>query len=565
MTVVLTTLLVSGTVVTASPFYLTGSAFGQQQATLRVVKNLICELPSPPCPIVPSNFRMQVTGNNPIPASFNGSSQGTVVTLGPGEYDVSESTPPPAPPGLTLVTARSTDCTGNISEGDSRTCIMTNAYLSPNGDADGDGLRNTWEINGIDANGDNRIDFRLLQADPLHKNLYIEVDYMEFHRPAGGDGPFGIIQDVKRAFTNAPVGNPDGITGVNLFLLLDEQITHQDAINGVTGLLAIKRTNFGTVTERADPNSVNLLNAKRLAFHYGPFVHDRSDLPGSSGVSNGAPGMEFFVSLGGNWGLAPMGPMGANHSVGTRDQQAGTFIHELGHNLRLGHGGDPTEDRNCEPNYFSVMSYSFQMSNWVPGRPLDYSRSALATLNETNLNEPNGISQSTPSGLRTVYGPTQQEKGPRTIATAGVPIDWNFNGRTTDTGVESDINGLRDGCGLPGPGQIATGFNDWANLVYTSTPAEQLAPLQIQQLEVPDEMTIDDVRDSRLALLLGIDNGIQRLIGTEPESTVEFNTTSMAELLQTDQLDAAIAELLELRTQVIDVFGPEAANREVVP
>jgi hypothetical protein len=139
-TAILIILMLSGTALTAA--LQTGSVYGQEPTTLRVVKQVICELPTV-CPIQPSNFRITVTGNNPDPASFDGSAQGTFVALDPGDYDVTEATPPPAPPGLTLVTARSSDCTGTINDGDFRTCIMTNAYLSPNGDTDGDGLRNT--------------------------------------------------------------------------------------------------------------------------------------------------------------------------------------------------------------------------------------------------------------------------------------------------------------------------------------------------------------------------------------------------------------------------------------
>ena len=44
-----------------------------------------------------------------------------------------------------------------------------------------------------------------------------------------------------------------------------------------------------------------------------------------------------------------------------------------------------------------------------------------------------------------------------------------------------------------------------------------------------------------------------------------FDTTHIAQLLKTDQLDAAIKELTILKAQVIKVFGQEAAEREVIP
>jgi hypothetical protein len=147
---------------------------------------------------------------------------------------------------------------------------------------------------------------------------------------------------------------------------------------------------------------------------------------------------------------------------------------------------------------------------------------------------------------------------------AGIPVDWNFNGVFTDVGVNSDINGGLT-CGTSGPGQLLAGFNDWTRLVYT-VPQE----LNGQTLQVPNEQTMNDVRGSRLVLLEGIDNAIQRLIDSQTKtsiqkSTGEFDTTYLAQLLKTDQLGAAVEELTKLKAKVIKSFGEKAANKEVVP
>ena len=185
----------------------TGSVYGQGQATLRVVKQVICELPSI-CTIAPSDFRITVTGNNPVPASFDGSSAGTTVNLGLGAFSVTETRPAP-PAGLLLHTS-SIGCTGSfIFPGQTRECRIINAYLQPGGDTDGDRLLNSWEINGIPMlEGGTYV---LPQANPLHKNLYVEVDHMVNHRPMDGT-----LENVEGAFVGAPVTNPDGITGIDL-------------------------------------------------------------------------------------------------------------------------------------------------------------------------------------------------------------------------------------------------------------------------------------------------------------------------------------------------------------
>ena len=91
--------------------------------------------------------------------------------------------------------------------------------------------------------------------------------------------------------------------------------------------------------------------------------------------------------------------------------------------------------------------------------------------------------------------------------------------------------------------------------------------VQGQALDAQEGQTIDSVKESRLVLLGGIDNAILRLNESDPETEpVEgFDTGLIAELLRTDQLESAVAELLELKDQIIDVFGEEGANEEVVP
>jgi hypothetical protein len=91
--------------------------------------------------------------------------------------------------------------------------------------------------------------------------------------------------------------------------------------------------------------------------------------------------------------------------------------------------------------------------------------------------------------------------------------------------------------------------------------------VQVKALDAQEGQTIDNLKETRLVLLGGIDNAILRLNESEPgtEPVEGFDTGLIAELLRTDQLESAIAELLELKDQVIDVFGEEGANEEVVP
>jgi RTX calcium-binding nonapeptide repeat (4 copies) len=540
-TAILIILMLSGTAMTSA--LQPGSVYGQGQATLRVVKQVICELPSI-CEIAPSDFRITVTGNNPNPASFDGSAAGTTVNLGLGTFSVTETRP--APPAGLLVHTSSIGCTGSfIFPGQTRECRIINAYLQPGGDTDGDRLLNSWEINGIPMlEGGTYV---LPRANPLHKNLYVEVDHMVNHRPMDGT-----LENVVGSFVGAPVTNPDGIIGIDLFTLVDDQIPHADTTTIANLQSNIKPMWFGTAAERANPDRIDLLAAKGQAFHYTVYAHDQpAPNVGSSGVAQ-TPGMNALVTLGNGWAQNIEG----THSIGSADQQEGTFMHEFGHNLGLQHGGN--DGTNCKPNYFSVQSYLFQMSNYVSNRPLDYSRSNVAALNEVSLDERNGLGQSNPANLPSERGPgnsftvpTKPNQGPTLVNAGTAQVDWNYNGMIDTAPVNVNINKFSSdpNAGCNGAGTQLNGHDDWSNLVYLPSST---ASVLLQ------DITIEEVRESRLVLLDGINNAIGRLGGN-------IDLSHIAILLQTDQLEAAIAELIELKAQVISTFGETAANREVVP
>ena len=71
----------------------------------------------------PSDFTITVDGNNPTPASFDGSSSGTTVQLLEGRYAVTES-------GSTsnYDSTLSRGCSGSIRAGESKVCTITNTY-----------------------------------------------------------------------------------------------------------------------------------------------------------------------------------------------------------------------------------------------------------------------------------------------------------------------------------------------------------------------------------------------------------------------------------------------------
>jgi hypothetical protein len=214
-------------------------------------------------------------------------------------------------------------------------------------------------------------------ADPDHKDLFVEIDAMAGLAPAQA-----ALNDVVTAFAAAPVSNPDGVSGIDLHIIgggcpvlgpCVDQVsasawswpsdTDLTVPGGSPGFDAFKAGvpgayGFGTSAEQLDPNWVNIEAAKEACFRYCVFGHSFGGTSSSGfaeiSINGTSPvgGNDFAVTFG-NWAnVAP-------------DEQAGTFMHELGHTLGLLHGGNQVfvgmdHRYNCKPNYFSVMNGTCQ-------------------------------------------------------------------------------------------------------------------------------------------------------------------------------------------------------------
>jgi hypothetical protein len=153
----------------------------------------------------------------------------------------------------------------------------------------------------------------------------------------------------------------------------------------------------------------------------------------SSGIPMNIPHSDFIVSLG-KWN---------ENKGGTDEQKIGTFIHELGHNLGLMHGGN--DHIGYKPNHVSVMNYSFQMSGIKfateesNSGTFNYQSDSLPSLNEAMLNEEVGLNADKIfEGYLTTF---------RSIGGAVVQgnvygkMDWNTNGAIESILSSIDLNG----------------------------------------------------------------------------------------------------------------------------
>jgi hypothetical protein len=308
-------------------------------------------------------------------------------------------------------------------------------------DTDGDSLPDAWETNGYDANGDGTVDVDLpgMGATPNKKDLFVEMDYM-----SGRLASTAAFDRIVQTFANAPVSNPDGSTGIRIHL--DGGSAAGAAYNLGGGNQVPYDSNLSPAESQTDAiKNANFASARKAVFHYMLWADDY-DNSCSSGNAFAIPNDTFIVTMGPKCGWTV-----------TENMNVGTFIHELGHDLGLTHGG--TDSVNYKPNYLSVMNYSFQFdgvprtsgANWF-----SYSNFAPPALNENSLNESVGLNTSQASTWKTSW--KCPNGSTRTSGAANGGIDWNCDGDATDT-ASTSINGDTTKSTL-------TAQNNWASIRF---------------------------------------------------------------------------------------------------
>jgi len=335
-------------------------------------------------------------------------------------------------------------------------------------DRDRDGIPDEWEILGIPFGLDGaRYDLHQFGVSPEHKDILIEIDAM-----VGQNYSEAVWGRVRDAFAAAPLSNPDEVDGVHLFLGVDD--TNLPAVpwlNTDVGFNTTKSAFFGTAFERSQPDWSSRQLAKAKVFHYAILALEDISDPDTEGVGE-LNGNDFVLLNRVSQSELLRRAAGPNPAFDTQVYQASVFMHELGHNLGLDHGG--IDDINNKPNYHSVMNYMWQDEDarrW-PYAVVDYSHAAAPPINEMALDEsivaggpehashPVRIHSAGPVPWSTIES-TQLEGG---------PIDYNGDGDTSDVLLPVDYNHDGDffdngelGVDVNGDGQIGIlfGSDDW--------------------------------------------------------------------------------------------------------
>jgi hypothetical protein len=310
------------------------------------------------------------------------------------------------------------------------------------------------------------------------QHVYLHYDYMYVPGPNGhSHAPSrAALQMVVEAFKRHHVvlhidPQPNAIPEIPVISL------HTDypyIVPGAVDLYTLKQTWY--------PKSKHRFEHYVVFGHYAECATDvqcaQVGLPyGISGLAE-LPGYYFMVTFG----------FFADYGIPVPDVvNAGTLMHELGHNLGLHHGGD--DDLVQKPNYVSVMNYSYQFGIGVTAVPaatgqqaftldptvpwvtpqdliIDYSDTVLPPLNEgrrsgndcadnglPGMDESAGLPGASPSDILVFY----DQSGSGIVyfrSGAGTPVDWNADG-VMEQSAFGDVSG-------DGVCSYLHGYDDWS-------------------------------------------------------------------------------------------------------
>lgn len=286
-------------------------------------------------------------------------------------------------------------------------CAETNTgvYVSPddtgtdpsNPDTDNDGLRDGDEVLGTTSG----LDLPAFGVSPVRRDILVETDWFsgvfegQFRNFRPTDQALLLIE---QCFASAPLPNPDGTTGVSMHIDRGQggAFTGGEQLPGTPVFILFDADFNEYKAEHFDPR-------RKGYFHYCIFANRYGNSNnGSSGFAE-INGDDFTVTL-------------SNYF--SSYNAAATFVHELGHNLNLRHGG--FENRNYKPNFNSVMNYRYQFAGADTDGDLygdgliDYSSGTYLPIDESSIDEKVGV--------------------------LGSPLDLNYNGIIEPVPYAANIN-----------------------------------------------------------------------------------------------------------------------------
>lgn len=296
------------------------------------------------------------------------------------------------------------------------------SYFTPQ-DTDNDGLSDTEELLGFTERRFvslpwgggwyvwQSIPFRLWGADPLQKDVYVEVDY-DSNNFGGSpdlademtDQEYNKLYQLFQAGESTDLHNPNGADGLRVHFDV-EGISQYDQPGNPA--LLFNGNGSGQTLNGASCSGKNYIDRRVDSMHSTRQERFRY--------------MCAFESGGGQSGGEPHLAFKANAS------SAYITAHEVGHNIGVKHGG--FEALNGKPNYISNMNYAFQGARLKGSRSPQFSQGELPTLNDVSLCEAYGVGPSEPvDHLDRDLSAAHKFK----VDNTNFQVDWNRDGDFDD-------------------------------------------------------------------------------------------------------------------------------------
>jgi len=257
-------------------------------------------------------------------------------------------------------------------------------------DTDGDGLEDGWEVLGTGVQR-----FPAWGADPLHKDVFVEIDWND-GLPGNPMTAFGLLLTWLpfQGGTAASMDNPSGHPGLRVHMDVGFSACNangfwcSDVYGDWGGAGPVPENDYQVA------HGLRMAAARRGLFFYGLMSDDT--------------GGQAHVGLGAFW-------VGAAGQSGT--ELSNVTAHELGHLVGLQHWGDRHDAREllCKPTYESLMSYAFVF----PPALLRFSTGSQPSVVSTNLDETSNPGLNL-VWLETVFGFDVDHQT--------TEVDWNRDG-----------------------------------------------------------------------------------------------------------------------------------------
>lgn len=386
---------------------------------------------------------------------------------------------------------------------------------STNPDTDRDALPDGWEVLGLDFGGE-VVNLPALGANPLRKDIFVQYDYERGAKVEPETWPYiielfrrhGITLHLTENERPRPTsGFPAPTTGVTSTIGAEQAAATLDPATGQYYFPPKLSWTHHYIYSRHNPG-------RSGAWHHVTIDVNTLDCPLTSPDPQNDPACRWFT-----------GEDGGTYTWRYAAEHIYRVVHELGHNLGLGHGGrqgsgaqtrlgdivyyaGDWESTNQKPHYISVMNYRYSASHlcykpatgeWLSAT--DFQSGTLPLLNEGSLFEsyaplgytlPRNVQCATADSAYVPvfnYGCTDAmgqrwvvlSDGTRTLGRVregsvwqltdlpahSAGVDWNCNGSIQSGTVSQNING--DGMENPfGNGGLEnlTSPDDWRGLPY---------------------------------------------------------------------------------------------------